>query len=136
MHLHEVQHRLHRRCNIIDVKHHIICAAAQLHFVSAKRNDVDRKWSNDVLTAFVMMLCPYGHKYKKASLLTCFFGGGERGIRTLGTVSGSHTFQACALDQLSHLSILIIKLLIFNRMVIYSMVRRGSVRNINSNYAP
>ena len=75
MHLHEVQHRLHRRCDIIDAKHHIICAAAQLHFVSAKRNDVDRKWSNDVLTAFVMMLCPYGHKYKKASQKTCFFGG-------------------------------------------------------------
>ena len=36
------------------------------------------------------------------------FSGGERGIRTLGTVSGSHTFQACALDQLSHLSIFII----------------------------
>ncbi len=30
-----------------------------------KRNDVDRKWSNDVLTTFKMMLCPYGHKHKK-----------------------------------------------------------------------
>ena len=30
--------------------------------------------------------------------------GGEKGIRTLDTISSIHDFQSCALDQLSHLS--------------------------------
>ena len=33
--------------------------------------------------------------------------GGERGIRTLGTrFVGTHDFQSCAFDQLSHLSMI------------------------------
>ena len=30
--------------------------------------------------------------------------GGEKGIRTLGTLSRTHAFQACSFNQLRHLS--------------------------------
>ena len=79
--LHELQHHLHRRCNTIDAEHHIICRKAtsfiadNIILCPPRRNDVDHKWSNDVLALLVMMLCPYGHKHKKDILLDVFFDG-------------------------------------------------------------
>ena len=61
-HLYEVQLNLHRRCNIIDAKHHIICANAQLHFVSASGMMLPVNVQTMYSLSFVMMLCPCGHK--------------------------------------------------------------------------
>lgn len=41
---------------------------------------------------------------KKAPKGAFFISGGKAGIRTLGGVTPSHAFEACALDQLGHLS--------------------------------
>ena len=50
-------------------------------------------------------LCPDSSGQKIPPLLRWYFCGGEKGIRTLDTISSIHDFQSCALDQLSHLSI-------------------------------
>ena len=42
---------------------------------------------------------------KRPTYRLAVFHGGERGIRTLGTIASTHDFESCAFDQLSHLSV-------------------------------
>ena len=46
---------------------------------TVKTNDVDRIRSNDVFATLIMMLCPYGHKYKKDIHWMSFLVAGAEG---------------------------------------------------------
>ena len=65
---------------------------------------------------------------KKAAMRHSFLNGGERGIRTLGTVSRTHAFQACTFNRS------VISPVVGNKAIILKYVAEGQPRKILYGY--